>query len=150
MSRTDSRTGFRAYRLFRLPMRVLKIGQRAMESTMSRYLILGLSLAVTTALVSPAVAAEKSVTGKLEDSFCYVTMGAHGPNHQKCAQTCAKKGIPVSLVEKGSGDMYVLLPPKNDEPISDNITNKMEDQVTVTGDEYVKGGVHYLTVKSVK
>jgi len=102
------------------------------------------------ALVTLVSAAEKRVTGTLEDSFCYVTMGAHGANHQKCAQACAKKGIPVSLVEKGTGTMYVLLPPKNDEPIPDSISTRMEDEVTVTGDEYDKGGVHYLTVREVK
>jgi hypothetical protein len=109
-----------------------------------------LGLAVVLAFSTIALAAQKSVTGTLEDSFCYVTMGAHGSSHQKCALECAKKGIPVSLVEKGTGTMYVLLPPKNDEPIPDSITSRMEDQVTVTGDAYDKGGVRYLTVKSVK
>jgi hypothetical protein len=46
--------------------------------------------------------------------------------------------------------MYILLPPKNDELIPKSISSRMEDPVTVTGDEYIKGGVHYLTVKSVK
>jgi hypothetical protein len=32
----------------------------------------------------------------------------------------------------------------------DDVINKMEDEVTVTGDEYDKGGVSYLTVKSIK
>jgi hypothetical protein len=109
-----------------------------------------LGLAVVLAFSTIALAAQKSVTGTPEDSFCYITMGAHGSSHQKCAQECAKKGIPVSLVEKGTGTMYVLLPPKNDEPIPDSIMSRMEDQVTVTGDEYDKGGVRYLTVKSVK
>jgi hypothetical protein len=109
-----------------------------------------LSLIMPLALAVVVSATEKSVTGTLEDSFCYVTMGAHGSNHQKCAQACAKKGIPVSLVEKGSGTMYILLPPKNDEPIPDSVTGQMEDEVTVTGDEYEKGGVHYLTVRAVK
>jgi len=108
----------------------------------------GLTAAMSLTLV--ASAAEKSVTGTLEDSFCYVTMGAHGSSHQKCAQVCTKKGIPVSLVEKGTGTMYILLPPKNDEPIPDSVTNRMEDQVTITGDEYDKGGTRYLTVKVVK
>ena len=97
-----------------------------------------------------AFAAEKSVTGTLEDSFCYVTMGAHGADHKKCATGCAKKGIPVALVEKGSDNMYVLLPPKNDSALPDTVISKMEDEVTVTGDAYTKGGVNYLTVKSVK
>ncbi len=118
---------------------------------MRNYVLAGLlSVILSVGLTTIASAAEKSITGTLEDSFCYVAMGAHGPRHKKCAQACAKKGIPVSLVEQGTGNMYILLPPKNDEPIPDGITSRMEDQVTVTGDEYVKGGVHYLTVKSVK
>jgi hypothetical protein len=118
---------------------------------MRRYVFAGLlSLIMPLALAAMVSATDKSVTGTLEDSFCYVTMGAHGANHQKCAQACAKKGIPISLVEKGTGTMYVLLPPKNDEPIPDSITSRMEDEVTVTGDEYDKGGVHYLTVRAVK
>src|ERR1044071_8438308 len=92
----------------------------------------GLGFALCTGLAGGAFAAEKSVTGTLEDSFCYVTMGAHGADHKKCATECAKRGIPVALVEKGSGDMYVLLPPKNDETLPNSVTNKMEDEVTVT------------------
>src|SRR5690348_4983437 len=118
---------------------------------MRSYMLAGLlSLLLPLSLAVAASATEKSVTGTLEDSFCYVTMGAHGPSHQKCAQACTKKGIPVSLVEKGTGTMYILLPPKNDEPIPDSITNRMEDEVTVTGSEYDKGGALYLTVTTVK
>jgi hypothetical protein len=118
---------------------------------MVRYLLGGvLSFVLLLGLSTVGSAADKSVTGTLEDSFCYVTMGAHGSSHQKCAQACVKKGIPVSLVEKGTGTMYILLPPKNDEPIPDSIVSRMEDEVTVTGEEYNKGGSHYLTVKAVK
>jgi hypothetical protein len=118
---------------------------------MRRYVFAGLSsLIVPLVLASIVSTAEKSITGTLEDSFCYVTLGAHGPSHQKCAQTCARKGIPVSLVEKGTGTMYILLPPKNAEPIPDSVISRMEDEVTVTGDEFDKGGVHYLTVREVK
>jgi hypothetical protein len=92
----------------------------------------------------------KSVTGTPEDSFCWAAMGAHGASHQKCATACAKKGIPVSLVEKGTDKVYVLIPPKNDQPLPDDLVNKMENEVTVTGKEFTKGGVNYLTVESVK
>ncbi|HJU09305.1 MAG TPA: hypothetical protein VJ728_00435 [Candidatus Binataceae bacterium] len=118
---------------------------------MRNYMLIGfLSLLLPLSLAATASANEKSVTGTLEDSFCYVTMGAHGPSHQKCAQVCAKKGIPVSLVEKGTGTMYILLPPKNAEPMPDSVINRMEDEVTVTGNEYDKGGAHYLTVNTLK
>jgi hypothetical protein len=97
-----------------------------------------------------AEGATTSVTGTLEDSFCWVTMGAHGPSHKKCATECAKKGIPVSLVQTGTGKVYILLPPKNASPLPEDVISHMEDKVTVTGREYTKGGATYLTVNSVK
>jgi hypothetical protein len=117
---------------------------------MTKGLVAALSVVLLLGLAGLASAAQKSVTGTLEDSFCYGTMGAHGPSHKQCAQACARKGIPVSLIQAGTGSAYILLPPKNDEPIPDSIITRMEDQVTVTGNEVVKGGVHYLTVESVK
>jgi hypothetical protein len=54
------------------------------------------------------------------------------------------------LVEKGTDKIYVLLPPKNDTALPGDVISKMEDEVTVTGDEYDKGGVSYITAKSVK
>lgn len=117
---------------------------------MNRMTAAGLGIALSLGLAASAFAAEKSVTGTLEDSFCYVTLGAHGASHKKCATACAKKGIPVALVESGSDKMYVLLPPKNDEALPTSVISRMEDKVTVTGDTYSKGGVNYLVVKSVK
>jgi hypothetical protein len=117
---------------------------------MKRLMIAGFGLLISAGFVASAFAAEKNVTGTLEDSFCYVTMGAHGASHKKCAAECAKKGIPVALVENGTDKMYVLLPAKNDSSLPDSVLGRMEDQVTVSGDEFTKGGVTYLTVKSVK
>lgn len=117
---------------------------------MRRTLAVSLGLAACLGFAGAALAAEKSVTGTLEDSFCFVTMGAHGADHKSCAMKCAKKGIPVALVEKGTDNIFVLLPPKNDTALPDDVISRMEDEVTVTGDAYNKGGVNYLTVKSVK
>jgi hypothetical protein len=117
---------------------------------MKRIAITTCALMLSAGLAGSVIAAEKSVTGTLEESFCYVTMGAHGADHKKCATACAKKGIPVALVEKGSDNMYILLPPKNDQSLPEDVIGKMEEEVTVTGDQFSKGGVNYLTVKSVK
>jgi len=117
---------------------------------MNKIAIAGIGLVLSAGLASRAYAADKSVTGTLEDSFCYVTAGAHGAGHKQCAIGCAKKGIPVALVEKGTDKLYVLLPEKNASSLPDSVISKMEDEVTVTGDEYSKGGITYLTVKSVK
>lgn len=107
-------------------------------------------LSISAFICTSAIAAQQSVTGTLEDSFCYVTLGAHGAGHKQCATKCAKEGIPVALVEKGTDKMYILLPPKNGEALPDDVISKMEDEVTVTGNEYEKGGITYLTADSVK
>jgi hypothetical protein len=130
------------------PKRV--ITQAPEGATMKKIAIAGLGLMLSVGAAGTVFAAQQAVTGTLEDSFCFVTMGAHGPDHKKCAIGCAKKGIPVALVEKGTDNMYILLPPKNDTAMPDYVIDKMEDEVTVTGEEYDKGGVKYLTAQSVK
>jgi len=117
---------------------------------MNKFAIAGIGLVLSVGFAAYAYAAEKNVTGTLEDSFCYVTAGAHGAGHKQCAIGCAKKGIPVALVEKNTDKMYILLPEKNASSLPDSVIDKMEDEVTVTGDEYSKDGITYLTVKSVK
>jgi hypothetical protein len=120
---------------------------------MNRLANLALAVVVLIGLAVVAYAAEgsdKSVTGTLEDSYCYGTMGAKGPGHKECAMKCASKGIPVVLIEKGTEKSYIILPPKNDSPVPDAVIKHMEDEVTVTGKEYSKNGVEYLTAESVK
>ena len=110
------------------------------------------SVLLTFSVVFSAVvlAADVSVTGHLRDSFCFLTMGAQGPSHHNCAVKCAKVGIPVLLVQNNTNKYYVLMPPKNAQALPDDITSKMEQEVTVTGHEYTKGGTIFLTVESVK
>jgi hypothetical protein len=120
---------------------------------MKRLAIAGLGFIASVGLAGGAFAAAggtSTVTGTLEDSYCYITMGAHGATHKKCATECAEKGIPVSLVEKGAKKIYILLPPKNNQPLPKDVISKMEEEVTVTGKEISKGGVNYLTVESIK
>jgi len=99
-----------------------------------------------------AMAAEQasSVTGEVVDTFCYATMGAKGAGHKQCGIDCAKKGIPVGLVEKGTDKLYVLLPSKDKTALPDDVINKMGETVTVTGRSETKGGSNFLTVQSVK
>jgi len=110
----------------------------------------GAMLAVGIVGVAVAADAQKSVTGSLEETFCYNVVGAHGAGHAQCALKCAQKGIPVGLVEKGTEKMYILLPPKNDQALPEDVMKNMEKEVTVTGKSYSKGGVEFLTVDSVK
>ena len=114
---------------------------------------LGLVFVVGIGLAGVALAADGgaiSVTGNLEDTYCYSTMGAKGAGHKECAMKCASAGIPVVLIEKGTEKSYIVLPNKNASPLPDSVIKHMEDEVTVTGKEYNKNGTEYIVVESVK
>ena len=121
---------------------------------MKRLALVPLSLAMAFAMCAISFAdtspPARTVTGTLEDSFCYAAMGAKGSSHQSCAISCVKKGIPAILVEQKTNQTYVLLPPKNDQPLPSSVIDNMEKQVTVTGKEYDNGGTRFLTVESLK
>ena len=111
---------------------------------------IGLAGVATAPVALAADSSEKSVTGNLEDAYCYGTMGAKGAGHKACAIKCASSGIPVILIEKGTEKSYILLPPKDASPLPDSVIQHMEDEVTVTGKEYNKNGTEYIVVESVK
>ena len=54
------------------------------------------------------------------------------------------------MVENGTNKSYILIPPKDDEPLPKDVIDKMEDEVTVTGKVYEKDGTNFLQVESVK
>jgi hypothetical protein len=115
---------------------------------------LGLTLLLGTSTlgIADVKGGEKDVqvTGEVIDTFCYSTMGAKGTGHKQCGIDCAKKGIPVGLLEKGSEKVHILLPNKDKTALPDDVVSKMGETVTVTGHPYTKGGVAFLTVESVK
>ncbi len=94
-----------------------------------------LAALVLLVVVASLMAADKTVTvkGELVDTLCYASMGAKGEGHMKCAIACAKKGIPVGLVEEGkTSKMYVLLPPKDAAGLPAAVTDHMGKVVSVT------------------
>jgi hypothetical protein len=116
-----------------------------------KLIISGLSLMIGIGWAALGVTADATtVSGHLRDGFCYTIMGAHGPSHKKCAIACARKGIPVMLVEDKTDKAYVLLPAKDGSSLPDAVIDKMEDEVTLTGQAYSKNGVEYFQVQSVK
>ena len=91
-----------------------------------------------------------TIKGELVDSLCYVGMNAKGSGHKQCAIECAKAGIPVSILEDGTGKLYTVLPAKDKTGYSESVINKMGEKVTLTGDLYENGGNKYVTVESVE
>ncbi|HSA59311.1 MAG TPA: hypothetical protein VLJ37_06460 [bacterium] len=103
------------------------------------------------ALWSADVRSESAtVTGEVLDTFCFAAMGAKGESHRPCGLECAKKGIPVGLLEEKTNQVYVLLPAKDRGTLPPELIDKMGRKATVTGKIYKNGGSQFLTVDSVQ
>ena len=99
---------------------------------------------------APGAGGEVMIKGELVDSLCYVGMAAKGAGHKQCAIDCAKAGIPISIVEEGTGRMYTVLPKQDKTGYPDSVISKMGDKVTLKGDLYENGGNKYVAVESVE
>ena len=91
-----------------------------------------------------------TIKGELVDSLCYVAMAAKGAGHKQCAMDCAKAGIPISILEDGTGKLYTVLPAKDKTGYPESVIAKMGEPVTLKGDLYEHGGQRYVTVESVE
>ncbi len=118
---------------------------------MTRRILFGAGLAL--ALLARPLAgvwAADTVSGEVVDLACYLhdpTM--KGPAHRKCAETCAKKGIPMGLLT-GDGKVLLLLE-NHDQPkgYTDALANAAK-AITVEGTQVSLGGVNAIVVDAVK
>ncbi|MBI2885229.1 MAG: hypothetical protein HYY15_03545 [Candidatus Omnitrophica bacterium] len=93
---------------------------------------------------------EITIKGELVDSLCYVAMNAKGAGHKQCAIDCAKAGIPISIVEDGTGKLYTVLPKQDKTGYPESVIARLGDAVTLKGDLYEAGGNRYVAVESVE
>ena len=93
---------------------------------------------------------EVAIKGELVDSLCYVAMNAKGTGHKQCAIDCAKAGIPISILEDGTGKLYTVLPKEDKTGYPASVISKMGEKVTLKGDLYENGGNKYVTIESVE
>lgn len=110
-----------------------------------------LTLIIFTGAIQAYAAGEPvTIVGEVIDTYCYGLMAAKGPGHRECATECAKKGIPMGLLEDGTNKVYVLLPNKDKTSLPKAVLDKMAQKLTITGKAYVTGGSQFLTVESIK
>ena len=132
-------------------MRQLTItGMMGVFLTMFGLLNLPVAMAHEAGMAGMETGSEITIKGELVDSLCYVAMASTGSGHKQCAMDCAKAGIPISIVEDGTGKVYTVLPKEDKTGYPANVISKMGDKVTLKGDFYEKGGNKYVTVESLE
>ena len=109
-----------------------------------------LLLAAATLLTLPAAVGERvTVIGEVIDPACYIAKGAKGEGHRECAQERADAGIPLALLEDGSGDV-IWLADSDHTPANDALREHAGHKVTVTGTLDERGGAKLLTIETVE
>ncbi len=109
-----------------------------------------LTAAVTGMLSAHGPAKGKAVdfTAAVVDTGCYVSHDSKGPSHAACAETCAKAGVPLALLDEKTGAVYL--------PIASDHKNQnerlmpfIEKRVKVTGTVVTKGGMTGIVIKTL-
>jgi hypothetical protein len=91
---------------------------------------------------------QTAITGELVETYCWGKVRVGGPSHAQCAIQCAKRGIPVAVIEANTRKDFVLLPGKHEATLSPKLIAAMGRNVTIRGELLKRGQNHYLTADS--
>jgi len=93
----------------------------------------------------------ESVTGEVVDLSCYLHRPetSRGATHRKCAETCAKKGLPMGLLAEDGSVVLLLEDHANPKAYADAIA-KAAATITVDGEKVTQGGLTGVVVEAVK
>ncbi|MBI2889595.1 MAG: YHS domain-containing protein [Nitrospirae bacterium] len=94
--------------------------------------------------------AEKVITiqGEIVDTTCYLRHEKKGTEHAKCALMCLRAGIPMGLLEDGTGKVYVFVSESHGNPHKD-IEKYLLKKVKVTGALYERGGLSGIAARAI-
>jgi hypothetical protein len=105
-----------------------------------------LSFVAATLLAAGAIAQEHH---HVVDVACYVSHGSIGESHRECAETCAKAGIPLAILDQQTGTLYLPLAKSHHEPANKELMAFVEKDVRVTGTVTEKDGLKTITIESI-
>ena len=89
-----------------------------------------------------------AITGEIVETYCWAKMRVGGAAHAACGIDCAKRGIPVAVVDSQTRTAYVLLPGRDKASVPAELIAMMGRNVTIRGEVVKRGGASFLTVQS--
>ncbi|HWB99242.1 MAG TPA: hypothetical protein VG672_21180 [Bryobacteraceae bacterium] len=89
-----------------------------------------------------------SFTGTVVDTGCYVSHNSTGASHLACAQACAKKGVPLAIVDE-KGTLYLPIAVEHQDQNA-KLMPFIEKKVKITGTVLEKGGLKGIAIKTVE
>ena len=92
---------------------------------------------------------EITVTGLVVDTGCYMAHNSTGQQHETCATACAKKGVPLAILDDASGKLYMAVAADHKNQ-NDKLMPFVEKKVKATGILMENGGIKGLAIKTVE
>lgn len=89
-----------------------------------------------------------TVTGEVVDTGCYVSHDGKGAGHAACAETCAKNGIPLAILDD-AGKLYLPLGLDHKNP-NTRLMPFVAKRVKITGSEFDKGGLASIAIRTIE
>ena len=89
-----------------------------------------------------------SLTGTVVDTGCYVSHDSKGEAHAKCAEACAKSGVPLAIVDE-HGALFLPIAVEHKDQNA-RLMPFIEKRVKVTGTVLEKGGLKGIAIKTLE
>jgi hypothetical protein len=94
--------------------------------------------------------AADTLSGEVIDLACYLhDPRMKGASHRKCAETCAKKQIPMGILTE-DGQVFVLLEDHDNPKAYADALAKAAQKITVVGQKVAQGGVNGIVVETAQ
>jgi len=106
-------------------------------------------MAPVTVVTRAAAQDDITVKGEIVDLACYLSKGSKGKRHKTCAELCAKKGLPIGVLND-NGDVYLLIENHDDPGPYDAAKGFAGEQAEISGKKFTKGGVQSILVSGAK
>src|SRR5215831_240094 len=111
--------------------------------------ISGLAIAIAAAAFSHDVHGKPAtIQGAVVDTGCYVSHDSKGESHSACAAACAKKGVPLAILDE-KGILYLPIAVEHQDPNA-KLMPFIEKRVKVTGIVLEKDGLKGIAIKGVE
>ena len=113
-------------------------------------LLLGLLLVSFAFGHEPKAATKTTIVGHIVGTACYMGHESIGEKHLACATECAKAGIPLAILESGTGKLYLPLATDHHSSANKQLMPYIEKGVRVNGRVVEKGGLKAIVIDTIE
>jgi len=113
------------------------------------------TIVLISVVASLAVAQQKNkstIIGEVIGLKCYLAKGeaGRGEGHKKCALACAKKGVPLAILQEKTERIYLAAKARGMSGANEMLMPFVGERVSATGTLEERGGVKMLFIDSIE